>query len=167
MANSIKGVQKQFIAPLLFVDVNSGIASEYVSLKNVEHARIIILFSATMAGSTNVTVSRAKTQAGGSAETWTGWDTVFTLTDFSTRLAEDETVGVNWVRATVSSYTKASATANCAWSIEFDPLELGISDGWDCVGLAFSNPSASDIIAAFAILDMKVCGETPPTPFYD
>lgn len=166
MSNVIKGAQKQFIAPLFFADADTYQESNYVSLKNVEHVRIIIFFQ-TQGASWAVTVRRAKTVAGGSAEAWTGWDKVRTLTDFSRYLAEDTSIGVDWVPADVSSYTKASATANCGWSIEFDPLELGISDGWDCVGIGFVDPTAASVSCAFAILDMKVCGEYPPSPYYD
>jgi hypothetical protein len=84
-------------------------------------------------------------------------------TNFSAYLSEDASPTKNYTRTAVSSYTAALATANSEYDIEFDPIELG--EGWDCVGVGFSDPSGNDIITVTAILDMKVCGETPPNPY--
>jgi len=167
MATAFKGIQgSNYPAVILALDVNGGKVSEYISLKNVKHAQINVICQA-MAGSTNMTIRRATSVAGGSAESWTGWDETFVKTNFSASLAEDASETIDFTRTTVTSYTMALATANSHYVVEIDPIQLGIADGWDCLGVAFSNPSASDIITVCVALEMEVEAETPPDPYTD
>lgn len=165
MATAPRNIQGKFIPyTILACDVNGGKTSEYVKLENVAHVMLHVICQG-MAGSTNMTISRAKTVAGGSAESWTGWDKSFDRTNFSTYDGEDASMTKKYTRTTVSSYTKALATANSEYVVEIDPIQIGIADGWCALAVAFSDPSASDIISVEAILEMQVQAETPPDPF--
>ena len=167
MATAFKGIQgSNYPAVILACDVNGGKISEYISLKNVKHAQINVICQA-MAGSTNMTIRRATTVAGGSAETWTGWDEVFIKTNFSASLAEDASETIDFSRETVTTYTEALATANSHYVVEIDPIQLGIASGWDCLGVAFSDPSGADLITVVVMLEMLVEAENPPSPYSD
>lgn len=165
MATAFRNMQGRFVGyTILACDVNSGKTSEYINLENVAHVQLHVICQA-MAGATNMTINRAKTVAGGSAATWTGWDYVFARENFSTYDGEDSSHTKDFTRTAVSSYTKALSTANSEYVIEIDPIQIGIADGWNALAVAFSNPSASDIISVVAYLEMQVQAETPPDPF--
>lgn len=165
MSTAFKNMQGKAIPyTILACDVNGGKTSEYILLENVAHVTLHVICQA-MAGSTNMTINRAKTVAGGSAETWTGWDYVFQRTNFSSYDGEDTSQTKDYTRTAVSSYTKALATANSEYTIEIDPIQIGIADGWCALAVVFSDPSASDIITVEAICEMQVQAETPPDPF--
>lgn len=163
MANAIRGHQKQLFVSLISPqDINAGKTGNYICLKDVEHVRILISVGA-MAASTNLTINKAKTAAAGSATQWLDWAETMIETNVSASYAEDASPTKTFTRTTVTADTMALATANSLYSIEFDPIELG--ESYDYFTAVFSNPGAIDLVSAIAILDMKVCGETPPEAY--
>lgn len=165
MANNIKNHQKQlFVSLIIPQNIDGGMTGNYICMKNVEHVRILISAGAMGAGSA-LTINKAKTAAAGSATQWLGWDQVMIETNVSASYAEDASPTKIFTRTDVSSDTITLATANSLYSIEFDPIELG--EGYDYFTVVFADPTGSvtDLISAVAILDMKVCGETPPEAY--
>ena len=165
MANCIKNHQKQLFVNLISPqNIDGGITGNYICLKDVEHVRILISAGA-MGASTNLTINKAKTAAAGSATPWTDWAETMIETNVSASYAEDASPTKVFTRTTVTSDTMALATANSLYSIEFDPIELG--ESYDYFTAAVSDPTGSvtDLMSAVAILDMKVCGETPPEAY--
>lgn len=149
----------QDLNPLSAADGN------YLSMKNYNHATIIVLIGACAATS-SLTINRATSVTGTSAETWTGWDYVAVNANVSMYNAEDASDTKNLTMTAVSSYTKATGTtANQMWIIEFDAIDLG-GGSWDCFSLNFTDPGAADIISAVAILSQPrytgVGGANPP-----
>lgn len=165
MANSIKNHQKQLFVNLISPqNIDGGMTGNYICTKNVEHARILISTGA-MGASTNLTINKAKTAAAGNATQWLDWAETMVETNVSASYGEDASPTKVFTRTTVTSDTMALATANALYSIEFDPIELG--EGYDYFTVAFSDPTGTvtDLVSAIAILDMKVCGETPPEAY--
>jgi hypothetical protein len=165
MANSIKGHQKQLFVNLFSPqNIDGGITGNYICLKNVEHVRVLIS-NGVMGAATNLTINKAKTAAAGDATQWLDWAETMVETNVSASYAEDASPTKTFTRTTVTSDTMALSTANALYSIEFDPIELG--EGYDYFTIAVSDPTGSvtDLMSAVAILDMKVCGETPPEAY--
>jgi hypothetical protein len=165
MANNIRGHQKQqVVVHILNQNVDGGMTGNYICTKDAEHVRMIVLAGA-MGASTNFTINKAKTAAAGSATQWLDWAQTMVQTNISAYYAEDASPTKISTRADVTSDTMALATANSKYEVEFDPIELG--EGYDYFAPVFSDPTGSvtDSITVISILDMKVCGETPPEAY--
>ncbi len=166
MANAIRGHQKQLFVNLLSPqNIDGGtITNNYICTKNSDHIRVLISTGAMAAGSA-LTINKAKTAAAGSATQWLDWTDVMIETNVSASYGEDASPTKTFTRTTVTSDTITLATANSLYSIEFDPIELG--EGYDYFALVFADPAGSvtDLVSVVAILDMKVCAETPPEAY--
>jgi len=166
--SSFKNIQKSFYYPgWVPVDCNGGLTGNYVSMKNYNHAEIIIQIGACTR-TASVTINKAKTVAGGSATQWLTWDEVFVNADVSGYNAEDSTPTTTYTRTTVSSDTKATGTtANQVWVIEFDAIELGA--GYDCFNVNISDPGGTgDVIGVlYRLSEPRFSAENPPTPVED
>ncbi len=122
------------------VDINGGANTDVFSMKEYGHATIIIQFGVTGAASTvtvyecdDFTPSNATAIAFNYfAETASGGDTLSALT-----------------AATTAGFA-TSTNDNIMYVIELDAAEL--SDGYPCVQVRFSNPGASTIVSAVAVL---------------
>ena len=166
MATTFKDVELRPIYPLILpVDINYTAADigNYISMKEYNHARIVILAGA-IAASSAIVIKRAKTVAGGSAETWTGWDYMQLNANPSAYDAEDATPTKKTTLTAVTSYTYALAAANKQIEIEFDAIDLGGGD-WDCFTVAFADPAYADLICAFVIMsEPRHSGENANPP---
>lgn len=141
------------VVPLILpVDINglSGSDSNYVSMKGYNHVMIIVLAGA-VAGSSAMTIKRATSTDGGSAEAWTGWDYMALNANPSAYNQEDTSETNDYTMTAVTSYTYAIAASNKAIVVEFDPIHLG-GGSWDCFGIGLADPSAADIISAVALM---------------
>lgn len=151
MGTRFKDVYEKFMYPLFVpVDINGGKTGNYVSMKLYKHAKITVNIGAC--GRTcNMTISRAKTVTGGSAESWENWDYVMVNANVSAYNAEDASDTTVFTKTAVSSYTKATGTtANQKWVIEFDSIDIDPdNEGFDCFTVIFSNPGGTgDVIGA-------------------
>jgi hypothetical protein len=165
MANSIRGHQKQLFVNLISPqNIDGGKTGNYICTKDAEHIRILVSTGA-MGAASSITINKAKTAAAGSATQWTDWSQTMVETNVSASYGEDASPTKTFTRTDVTSDTMSLATANSLYSIEFDPIELG--EGYDYFTVVFSDPTGSvtDLISAVALLDMKVCGETPPEAY--
>lgn len=165
MANSIRGHQKQlFVSLIIPQNIDGGMTGNYICTKNAEHIRILISVGA-MGAASSLTINKAKTAAAGSATQWLDWAQTMVETNVSASYAEDASPTKIFTRTDVTSDTMSLSTANSIYSIEFDPIELG--EGYDYFTVVFSDPTGSvtDLVSAIAILDMKMCGETPPEAY--
>jgi len=154
MATTFRLTEESYIYPLyLPVDINGLSAADgnYISMKNYNHATIIVLIGAC-AATASMTIKRATTVAGGSAEAWTGWDYAMVNANASAYNAEDASDTENFTLTAVTSYTKATGTTpNQVWVVEFDAIDLG-GGAWDCFSINFTDPGNADIVGAVAIL---------------
>ena len=172
MATRFEMLEKMDVVPLILpVDINTAAADigNYVSMKNYNHCMIIILAGA-VAASSAITIKRAKTTDGGSAETWTGWDYMALNANPSAYDQEDTSETNDYTMTAVTSYTYALAAANKAIVIEFDPIDLGGGD-WDCFSVAFADPANTDLVCALALMFKSrftgVGGVNPPNARID
>lgn len=149
---------------LIPVSDSAGKTSNYYSTKYYKHVKIEIVSGSSITGSTAVTINRAKTVAGGSAETWELWDTVYVNANESAYDGEDASETKTFTKTAVSSYTKTLSTANTHWIIEFDSIELDPeNEGWDCFGVVFAAGLTTTIIAMK--VDLSGCrfpSDSPP-----
>lgn len=146
------------IAPM---DVTAGVQSNYFSMKNYNHATIDIIMGA-IATPSAVTIKRATTVDGGSAETWTGWDYVYVNGDYSEYDQHDTSDTEIFTKTSVTSYTKNTAADN-HWVIEIDAIDLG-GGAWDCFGVAIAAPSATDLVCILVTLSgARYADATPPS----
>jgi len=166
MATTFKDVELMPIYPLILpVDINSAAADigNYISMKEYNHARIVILAGA-IAASSAIVIKRAKSVTGTDAETWTGWDYMHLNANPSAYDAEDASPTKKTTLTAVTSYTYALAAANKQIEIEFDAIDLG-GGVWDCFTVAFADPGNTDLICAFVILSEarhSGASENPP-----
>jgi len=127
------------------VDVNGvGLDGDYVSLKNYKWATIIVQLGVTGAAG-KITVEEAKAVDGTGAqamgfnyraEETTGGDTPGVLT---------ETTAVNGITT--------STNDNIFYVIEISAAEL--SDGYDCIRVRMSDPSAATLVSMCAVLSQS------------
>jgi hypothetical protein len=171
MATTFTDVETMPIYPLILpVDINTGTvpAGNFISMKEYNHARIVI-FAGAVAGSSAMTIQRAKSIAAGSAETWTGWDYMHLNANPSAYYGEDASPTKKTTLTAVTSYTYAIAAANKQIEVEFDAIDLGGGD-WDCFNVVLADPGAADIICAFVILSgarHTGASENPPDALTD
>lgn len=167
MANRYVDITNRFIHYGLGThDITGGAhVSNYVSMKNYNHATIIIA-TAAMAAATAVTINRAKTVTGGSTEVWTKWDTVFVKANMSMYNGEDTSETQLFTKTTVSSYTANLSAANTFWVIEFDAIELDYDGaGFDCFSVLLASPSSNtDIVTViYELSEPRFAGTTTAT----
>lgn len=166
MATTFKDVELRPIYPLILpVDINTAAADagNFISMKEYNHARIVILAGA-VAASSAIVIQRAKSVTGASAETWTGWDYMHLNANPSAYNAEDASPTKKTTLTAVTSYTYALAAANKQIEIEFDAIDLGGGD-WDCFNVVFADPANTDIVCAFVELSEarhSGASENPP-----
>ena len=163
--NAIKDVHERYSHFGLIPVSNSGaVVSNYYSTKNYKHVRIDIVSGSAITGSTAITINRANTVAGGDAETWTLWDTVYINANESAYNAEDASETKAFTKTAVTSYTATLSTVNTHWIIEFDAIELDAEgEGWDCFAVAFAAGLTTTIIGMKVDLsDCRFKGDMPP-----
>lgn len=164
MATRFTKTEETYVYPLLGPqDINTGKTGNYVSMKNYNHARIIIVIGACAATS-DLVIKEATSVTGTSAQTWTGWDYVMKNGNYSLYNTEDASDTKDVTKTAVSSYTYAlGTTANVMLIIEFDASQL--SAGYDCFSINFSNPGATDLVCAIVELSeprYSGVGTNPP-----
>ncbi len=166
MATTFKYVEKRPIYPLILpVDINTAAADtgNYVSMKEYNHARIVI-FAGAVAASSAIHIYRAKTAAAGSAEAWTGWDYMHLNANPSAYYGEDASPTKKTSLTAVTTYTYALAAANKQIEIEFDAIDLGGGD-WEWFTVVFADPGNTDLVVALVELSEprhSGASENPP-----
>lgn len=111
----------------------AGTAS-YVSLKNYNHITIAIQTGAWAGGTAAVTLSQAKTVAGGSSKALA----------FSTMWVNTGAAPDTFTATTVSSNTFNLDTANLLYVIEVDAATLDIDNDFDCISVAIASPGGNN-----------------------
>jgi len=163
--NKIIDANERYMLPGITPQAVSGaLVSNYFSMKNYRHAKIHIIVGNAITGTCAVTINRAKTVAGGDAETWTLWDTVYVNANVSASNGEDASETKAYTKTAVSSYTKTFSTVNTDWIIELDAIELDPEGaGWDCFAVALAaGLTTTPVCVLVELSDARFKGDMPP-----
>ena len=137
------------------VDINgSGMTGDYVSLKDYNHATIIL--QAGVVGATaNITVNKATDVSGTDATTMTFNHWYETKTGSGDALPQ----------GTAASSVATGTTNNQLRVIEIDAAELG---DYDCINVNISDPESSSFWSAVYVLSgARFKQATPPSAIVD
>lgn len=131
------------ILPPIDVDTASGLAhSEIFSMKNYQHATIIVQCGVTDADGGNITVEECDDFTPAN-------DTAIDFYYYAETTALGDTLGARTL-AEAATGIDVSANDNIMYVIEIDASEL--TDGYPNLCLKWSNPGGSTIASAVAIL---------------
>lgn len=140
MSRMVLAEQAHIVNILPPVDINGGVSSDVFSMKDASHATIIIQMGVTGAAST-ITVEECDNF------------TPSTHTEIAFKVAKEETDAgdtLGTLTAVSSSGFASHTNNNIFYVIEIDAEEL--TEGYPNLRISFSNPSASTIASAVAIL---------------
>lgn len=148
---------------------NGGLTADYVSMKNYNHATIIITCGA-MPATCNITVNRATAVAATGATTYS-FDRYWINANVNGYHDEDATSTDTLTSTTGASGTIATgATANQMIIIEIDAEQIrsGGTTAYDCIAAVVSDPSAADYMSCVYIMSgARYAQDTPPTAITD
>jgi len=123
------------------VDINAAApTSDYFSLKNYDHASIVLTLGVTGAAST-VTLEESDDNAGSNT-------TAIAFSYYAETTAVGDTLGVRTAATTAGFAT--STNDSITYVIEVDASQL--TDGYPYLVLKLSDPSAATLVSAVAIL---------------
>jgi len=136
------------------VDINGGKTSDYFSLKDYSHASIILTIGVNGGAASGITVEESDDNAGSSA------------TAIAFKYAAEETAAGDTLAAladaTSTGFNTHASASSITYVIEIDDTQL--SDGFPYLTLKASNPGASVIGSAVAVLSgSRYAGATTPT----
>jgi len=144
------------------VTTNGGVTSDYVSLKNVQRAWIVLQFTQAVGHATTVQPRVATAVAG----------TGVTNITFSTRIWSNEATATSDTLVRQTDATSYSLTADIAKKqviIEIDPSEV-VAQGatYDVINFTVSDSSqATNFVAGQFFLKMRYPQATPPAAITD
>lgn len=125
-------------------DINGGKVSNYVSLKNYGH--LTILFSlGSIAGTATVSIIQSTDTSGTTTKELAGVDRYMKAIGDAVE-AVTEVTGIEGT----ASWTAGLSTG--VIQIEVDAAMLDVDNGYDCVAVSFTDPSASDYVAILGLL---------------
>lgn len=138
----------------------AGRTSDYVSLKNVEKAWIVISITQGNAATIALTPQQATTVAGGSVKVLANAVPIWSNLDTGTN---DTLIK----RTDAVNYTTDAAVKNKQVIFEIDPRHLDVEGGFDCISFTTGASNAANITAAQFILQTKYPQATPPAAITD
>jgi hypothetical protein len=131
------------ILPPIDVDTAGGVAKTQIfSMKNYQHATIIIQCGVTDADGGNITVEECDDFTPTN-------DTAIDFYYYAETTDAGDTLGAR-TKAEAATGIDVSANNNIMYVIEIDAAEL--TEGYPCIELKWSNPGGSTIASAVAIL---------------
>lgn len=136
------------------LDINGQTLNEdYVSLKNYEHVDVVIHVG-NVAGNVTVTLKQA-TAVAGTGEKALAFDYVYE----------------NGTKTTVSSDTfdiLAASDDGNTFIIPIDASELDVANGFDCLRIDLTDPSAAALVSCYYHLNSaRFAGDALPDPTVD
>lgn len=136
------------------IDINgSGSSSDTVNLKNADHVTYILFVGALTVG-TIVTLKQA-TDVAGTGLKALAFSKYFTKQNFGTVS--------DWTETTCSSTFTTTTQNDSLYVVEIDASSLDVTNGFDCMQAALSDPGASCLISSVFILS-KPRYATKPMP---
>jgi len=143
------------------VTTNGGVTSDYVSLKNVQKAFIILQLTQAVGHATVIAIRQALTVAGGSVKAIVGtpewWEN------------EDTAASDALVKQTAAvSLTMAADIKKKLVICEIDPALLDLANSFDCLNFTVSDSSeATNFVSATFVLLNRYQQSTPPVAITD
>lgn len=140
---------------------NAAIVGDYVSLKNVINATVIVNLTQAVAHATAVTLYQAKDVSGTEAKTF--------AVDVPIWANEDTSSGDALVRQTNGvSYQVSNTAKNKQIVFHIDPSKLDINNGFTCLNVRIgASTQATNFACAEFILDSKYAGDVPSSVVVD
>lgn len=140
---------------------NAAIVGDYVSLKNVMSATVIVNLTQAVAHATTVSLFQAKDVSGTEAKAL--------ALDVPIWANEDTALSDNALRqANGTSYTVANTAKNKQVVFHVDPTKLDINNGFTCLNVRIgASTQATNFASAEYILDSKYAGDVPSSVVVD
>lgn len=138
----------------------AGRTSDYVSLKNVEKAWILIHVTQGNAATILLSPLQASAVAGTGEKVLTNAVPIWSNLDTA---ATDTLVE----RTDAVNYTTDAAVKNKQVIFEIDPRHLDVEGGFDCVAFSTGASNVANITSAQFILQMRYQQATPPAAITD
>ena len=140
---------------------NGGFTADYVSLKNVNKAFILVELTQAAAHATLLTPKQATAVAG------TG---VKVLTNNCEILANEDTASADTLtrQTAAKNYTVTADIKNKTVIFEIDPATLDTANDFDCITITAADSSeATNFASVTYLLDMKYKEDVPPAAITD
>jgi hypothetical protein len=141
---------------------NGGFTSDYVSLKNVKRATIIVELTQAVAHATAISINQATVVAGTDAKVLTNEALIWANEDVA---ASDTLVA----KTDAKNYTVAADIKNKQIIFQIDPAScMDINNDFDCISVTSANSAqATNFASVTALLEMKYQQATPPASITD
>lgn len=143
------------------VTTNGGVTSDYVSLKGVKRAWVIVQMTQAVAHATGIDVYQATAVAGTSAKALSKVVPIW--------LNDDCAAGDTLTRQTDAITVNVAATAKHKMAVfQIDPALLDVANGFDCINVLIDDSSqATNFASVLFVLDPIYKQSTPPTAITD
>jgi len=140
---------------------NATITGDYVSLKNVITATVIVNLTQAVGHATEISLYQAKDVSGTESKPLTNSVPVWANEDVSS--------GDSLIRKSDGvTYTLANTAKNKQVVFHIDPAKLDINDGFTCLNVRIgASTQATNFAAAEYILDSKYAGDIPSSVVVD
>jgi hypothetical protein len=140
---------------------NTAITGDYVSLKNVINATVIVNLTQAVGHATVVSLYEAKDVSGTDAKPITNSVPIW--------VNEDVSLGDSLIRkADGVSYTVANTAKNKQVAFHIDPARLDVNEGFICLNVRIgASTQATNLACAEFILDSKYAGDVPSSVVVD
>lgn len=143
------------------VTTNGGVASDWVSLKNVLRCQVHCVMTQAVGHATVLALQQATDVSGTGAKVFAN----------VVQIWANEAIGTNdtMVAQTAAiNYTVTNDIANKIVVFDVDPSLLDVANNFDCIKVTASDSSqATNFISIVGICDMKYKGVTPPSVIID
>jgi hypothetical protein len=139
----------------------AAITGDYVSLKNVNMAYIVVTVYQDTADAVAITVEQATNVAGAGHKVITNVVPIWANQDCSTSDAMTrQTDAVNFTTSVADNVTKKVI-------FQIDPALLDTAGGFDCITVLTAASNATNITEAHYLLEMKYGEDVPPSVIID
>lgn len=138
----------------------AGRTGDYVSLKNVNLAYVVVHITQGNAATIALTIEQATAVAGTGSKAITVSVPIWSNLDTAT---SDTLVR----RTDAVSYTTDAAVKNKIVIFQIDPATLDVANGFDCIVVKTGASNAANITQAMYVLDERYQQATPPASITD
>lgn len=143
------------------VTTNGGVTGDYVSLKNVNKAWIIVSLTQAAAHATVLAPKQATAVDGTGVKVFANTLKINANED----VAASDTLAA---QTAAVNYTVTADIKNKLVVFEIDPAKLDTTNDFDCIGITVSDSSeATNFVEITYILDMKYKEDVPPAVITD
>jgi len=143
------------------VTTNGGVASDWISLKNVERCQVYCVLTQAVAHATVLALYQGTAVDGTGSKVFANAVQIWADEDVATSdTLVAQTAAVN--------YTVTADIANKIVVFDIDPSLLDVANDFDCIKVTASDSSqATNFISIVGVCDMKYKRATPPSVIID